>query len=379
MKILLLGEYSNLHNSLKQALINMGHEVLLVGNADGFKKYQTDILIKSHLEDYLLFKLIARLFVRIFKINIFEIEIYLRAKKIVNKLQGFDFVQLINENSFKTSPLLEIKLLKQIFKNNKKVFLLSCGVDSVSVKHAISKKLKYSILTPLFENASLEKKYKPILKYKRKNYLALGEFVQKHVNGIISSDLDYHIPYLNKKKYLGMIPNPINIQKIKYYGINKSKKISILHAINSSNKIKKGNKFFEEALEIIDKKFKSKISIVTTYDLPYKEHLENLKKCDILLDMVYAYDQGYNALEAMAMGKIVFSGAEEEWLKLYNIKEDTTVINALPNTMKVVEKLIWLIENPKILKSISVNARKFIEKNHDFEKISTKYIKIWEN
>ena len=379
MKILLLGEYSNLHNSLKQALINMGHEVLLVGNADGFKKYETDILIKSHLEDYLLFKLIARLFVRIFKINIFEIEIYLRAKKIVNKLQGFDVVQLINENSFKTSPLLEIKLLKQIFKNNNKVFLLSCGVDSVSVKHAMSKKLKYSILTPLFENASLKKKYKPILKYERKNYLALGRFVQEHVNGIISSDLDYHIPYFNKKKYLGMIPNPINIQKIKYYGINKSKKISILHAINSSNKIKKGNKFFKEALEILDKKFKSKINIITTYDLTYKEHLENLKKCDILLDMVYAYDQGYNALEAMAMGKIVFTGAEEEWLKLYNIKEDTAVINAVPNTIRIIEKLVWLIENPKMLKSISANARKFIEKNHDFEKIAAKYIKTWEN
>ena len=379
MKILLLGEYSNLHNSLKQALINMGHEVLLVCNADGFKKYETDILIKSHLEDYLLFKLIARLFARIFKINIFEIEIYLRAKKIVNKLQGFDVVQLINENSFKTSPFLEIKLLKQIFKNNNKVFLLSCGVDSVSVKHAMSKKLKYSILTPLFENASLKKKYKPILKYERENYLALAKFVQEYVNGIISSDLDYHIPYLSEKKYLGMIPNPINTKKIKYYGINKSKKISILHAINSSNKIKKGNRFFEEALKIIDEKFKYKISIITTYDIPYKEHLENLKKCDILLDMVYAYDQGFNALEAMAMGKIVFTGAEEEWLKLYNIKEDTVVINAVPNSMRIVKKLVWLIENPKMIKIISVNARKFIEKNHDFEKIATKYIKTWEN
>ena len=379
MKILLLGEYSNLHNSLKQALLNMGHEVLLVGNGDGFKKYETDILIKSHLADYLLFKLIAKLFVRIFKINMFEIEIYIRAKKIVNRLRGYDVVQLINENSFKTSPLFEIKLLKQIFQNNNKVFLLSCGVDSVNVKHAMSKKLKYSILTPLFENASLEKKYEPILKYEKENYLALAKFVQKYVNGIISSDLDYHIPYLSKKKYLGMIPNPINTQKIKYYGINKSKKILILHAVNSSNKIKKGNRFFEEALKIIDEKFKDKISIITTYDLPYKEHLENLKKCDILLDMVYAYDQGYNALEAMAMGKIVFTGAEEEWLKLYNIKEDTVVINAVPNSMRIVEKLVWLIENPKILKSISVNAREFIEKNHDFEKIATKYIKTWEN
>ena len=71
MKILLLGEYSNLHNSLKQALLNMGHEVLLVGNGDGFKKYETDILIKSHLADYSLFNLIARIFMKIFKINIF--------------------------------------------------------------------------------------------------------------------------------------------------------------------------------------------------------------------------------------------------------------------------------------------------------------------
>lgn len=379
MKILLLGEYSNLHNSLKQALLNMGHEVLLVGNGDGFKKYETDILIKSHLADYSLFNLIARIFMKIFKINIFDIEIYFRAKKILRKLRGFDVVQLINENSFKTSPLLEIKLLKQIFQNNNNIFLLSCGVDSVSVKHAMSKKLKYSILTPLFEDASLKKKYEPILKYDKENYLALGKFVQKNIKGIISSDLDYHIPYLNKKKYLGMIPNPINTQKIKYYGINKSKKISILHAINSSNKIKKGNRFFEEALKIIDEKFKDKISIITTYDLPYIEHLENLKKCDILLDMVYAYDQGYNALEAMAMGKIVFTGAEEEWLKLYNIKEDTVVINAVPNSIRIVEKLVWLIENPKMLKNISVNARKFIEKNHDFEKIATKYIKTWED
>ena len=379
MKILLLGEYSNLHNSLKQALLNMGHEVLLVGNGDGFKKYETDILIKSHLADYSLFNLIARIFMKIFKINMFDIEIYFRAKKILRKLRGFDVVQLINENSFKTSPLLEIKLLKQIFQNNNNIFLLSCGVDSVSVKHAMSKKLKYSILTPLFEDASLKKKYEPILKYDKENYLALGKFVQKNIKGIISSDLDYHIPYLNKKKYLGMIPNPINTQKIKYYGINKSKKISILHAINSSNKIKKGNRFFEEALKIIDEKFKDKISIITTYDLPYIEHLENLKKCDILLDMVYAYDQGYNALEAMAMGKIVFTGAEEEWLKLYNIKEDTVVINAVPNSIRIVEKLVWLIENPKMLKNISVNARKFIEKNHDFEKIATKYIKTWED
>ena len=39
----------------------------------------------------------------------------------------------------------------------------------------------------------------------------------------------------------------------------------------------------QKALKIIDEKINDKISIITTYYIPYKEHLENLKKCDILL------------------------------------------------------------------------------------------------
>ena len=67
---------------------------------------------------------------------------------------------------------------------------------------------------------------------------------------------------------------------------------------------------------------------------------------------MYAYDQGYNALEAMALGKVVFTGAEKEWVEFYNIKEDSVAINALPDISKIVKKLSWLIENPLQLKSI---------------------------
>ena len=48
MKILLIGEYSNLHNSLKQGLIKLGHEVVLIGSGDGFKKYNVDIFTIEH-------------------------------------------------------------------------------------------------------------------------------------------------------------------------------------------------------------------------------------------------------------------------------------------------------------------------------------------
>ena len=44
---------------------------------------------------------------------------------------------------------------------------------------------------------------------------------------------------------------------------------------------------------------------------------------------------------------------------------------------KIVEKLSWLIENPLQLKSISKNARTFIEEHHDYKNIANKYLKTW--
>ena len=127
-----------------------------------------------------------------------------------------------------------------------------------------------------------------------------------------------------------MIPNPINIDALNDDGNSDSKKIIILHAINSKNKLKKGNKYFEKSLSIIEAKYSNKVEIIRTIDKAYSDHIKNVKNCKILLDQVYAYDQGYNALEAMAMGKVVLTGAEKEWREHYNILEDYVVINAMP-------------------------------------------------
>ena len=106
-----------------------------------------------------------------------------------------------------------------------------------------------------------------------------------------------------------------------------NQKIVILHAINSKTKLKKGNKFFEKSLSIIEAKYSNKVEIIRTIDQAYSDHIKNVKNCEILLDQVYAYDQGYNALEAMAMGKVVLTGAEKEWreyyLSLIHISEPT--------------------------------------------------------
>lgn len=377
MKILLIGEYSRLHNSLKEGLQKNGHKVTLLGSGDGFKNYPVDIKIDSIFFNLKLFKLFAKLIDRLFKISLNELEMYYKANKIIPDLKGYDVVQLINENAFRTLPSLEILLIKTLMKNNEKLFLLSCGVDQKSVEHSLNSKFKYSILTPYFENPSLKKSFKHILKYNTREYIKLHEFILANANGVISSDIDYHIPYIKEKKYLGLIPNPINLDKIKYKKIKSIGKIKILHGVNSKNYIKKGNVFFDKALKAIEKKYDNKVEIITTIDLDYNEHIKSVENCHILLDQVYAYDQGYNALEAMAIGKVVFTGAEKEWLELYNIKENSVAINALPDHTKIIESLEWLINDPSKIMEISANAREFIEKNHNYISIAEHYEKVW--
>lgn len=377
MKILLVGEYSRLHNTLKEGLLKLNHKVTLIGNGDGFKNYPVDIKIGAKFFTKPLLFFISKALHKLTSISLIELENAYSFYRVLQQLKGYDVVQLINEDCLKTIPFLEKWLLKKLFKQNKKVFLLSCGTDYISVKYADDKKFKYSILTPLHNHPNLKKQYKFILKYIKKPYYKLHTFIYKNIDGVIASDIDYHIPLLNHPKYLGLIPNPINTEKVTYIENNFNFKIKIFHGINTLNYIKKGNAFFEEALEIIQKKYTEKIDIIITKDIPYHEYIKLYNSCHILLDQVYAYDQGYNALEAMAKGKVVFTGAEQEWLDYYKLKEDTVTINALPDAQKIADKLEWLILNSKEIEKISLNARAFIEKEHYYINVVQKYLSVW--
>ncbi len=377
MKILLVGEYSRLHNSLKEGLLALGHEVTLVSTGDDFKTFPSDILLKRKYEAGFSKKFKVLLY-RIFGLDISSQSLKNQFFQQQESFKGFDIVQLINESSFGIFPKYEKEIISFLKQNNKKLFLLSCGTDYTSVKYAFDKKFRYSIFNPFFDGKISEKDFFPVLKYLNPNYKDLHDFVFENVDGIIASDLDYDIPLQGKEKYLGLIANPVNTKKLKFKPFASEGKIIIFHGINRANYFKKGNDYFEAALEIIQKKYSSKVEIISVENIPYSEYIEKYNSAHILLDQVFAYDQGYNALEAMAKGKVIFTGAETEFLERYNLKEDEVCINALPDVDYLIGKLEYLISNPEKLNSISTNAFKFIEKEHDYILNAKKYIETWD-
>ena len=120
-----------------------------------------------------------------------------------------------------------------------------------------------------------------------------------------------------------------------------------------------------------------KVEIITAENIPYAEYIGLYNQAHIVLDQILGMDQGYNALEAMAKGKVVFTGAEKEFTEYYNL-EKTVAINALPDVEAIYNKLEQLIVNPSTIAEIAKNAREFIEKEHDYKVIAKKYVDTWE-
>lgn len=378
MRILLLGEFSRLHNTLKEGLVTLGHEVVLVNNGDGFKNYPADYSIRAHYFKSKIGNIFRQAWYRLFNYDLALLEHGFRFWRIANRLHSFDVVQFINEKPIQTLAVFEYYLLKKVLKNNNNCYLLSCGVDKINLDYMLAKKERYSIMHPFFENPKLTAaEYAFMWEYQTAMHAKIHELLERNCRGIIASDLDYVAPLQGHPKFLGLIPNPVNLLQNNYAPNPVKDKVIIFLGINSGNYHTKGIRFFEEALKIVQARWRAKTEIITTRDIPYCEYHNHFKRAHIVLDQVFAFDQGYNALEAMAQGKVVFTGAEKEFLEHYQLQDDEVAINALPDVDYLVEKLNFLIHHPNMIETIGQNASQFIHKNHSYKQIAQHYISSW--
>ena len=228
MKILLVGEYSRLHNSLKEGLIKLNHQVNIVAPYDGFKKYDVDFLIKKRYNKGLLKKFKNLLFL-LTGHDLESISIKNQIHKLKSPLSNYDIVQFINEAPFGCSAKVEKQIFDAISSWNTRPHLLSCGTDFISVNYANNNKYRYSILTPYKEGKDSAMLSSYGLKFLNPEFKQLHKHIYSVIKGVISSDLDYHIPLINHPKYLGLVANPINTNLLEYNFPTYQNQIVIFH------------------------------------------------------------------------------------------------------------------------------------------------------
>ena len=130
MRILLIGEYSNVHATLADGLRELGHEVTVISNGDFWKGYKRDIDVtrKPGPMGGLLF--MAKLY------------------SLLPRMRNYDVVQLINPMFFELKAERLFFFYNYLRKHNRKVFLGAFGMDWYWV-HTCSFRASAFVLTSL--------------------------------------------------------------------------------------------------------------------------------------------------------------------------------------------------------------------------------------
>ena len=377
MKILLIGEYSHLHNSLKKALLQLGHEVVLLGTGDGFKNYPVDVDISSQKWHHFWQKYFYLSINKLVGYNQFKKDCFNQLMSFIPRLKDFDLVQLINVDPFMLPPDDMMLFYKELFQQNIPVFLSACGEDSHIIQYYGAGGMRYSILDPYKDNSIHKEEALFSYRFLDNKNVALYHFVIDNVKAIIPSDLDYAIPYSDVSKAVPMIPNPVDVDSIAFKPLIINDKICIFFGINRHSFYKKGGDIVLKVLDRIEKAFGEKVQIALAENLAYDTYMKRFDDTHIFIDQLYSYDQGYNALEAMAKGKCVLTGAEKEFEERYNLSKQVAV-NVLPDESDLYHKLVKLIENPEKIIEIGKNARFFVEKHHNYTEVAKQYLDVWQ-
>lgn len=364
MKVLLLGEYSNLHWTLAEGLRTLGHEVVVASDGDGFKNHLRNI------------DLIRRSSGIIDTANTLK-SIYTN----LNNFKGFDVVQLINPCFTPMNVKINGILYRYLRKHNKKIFLGAFGDDSYWLKACLNgETFRYcefyggSPKSVLKENERL--KYLWGEGTQREN---LNKEIADTCDGIIACLYEYYKsyqPFYSEK--LTYIPLPFNLNKIKSIEhAYISDKINFFIGINKARSKFKGTDRLYNVLKEIIKKYPNEAAIKTVESIEYKRYIDEIESSDVVLDQLYSYSPAMNGLLALAMGKVLVGGGEPEMYDLLPDKYNRPIVNVLPSEEDIFNKLENLVINKQDIPQMADNGRKFVEEHHNHIKVARQYLEFW--
>ena len=393
MKILLLGEYSNVHATLEKGLKELGHEVLLVSNGDFWKGFQCDIsLIRTYG-------------------MLGGVKYMARLMSLLPRLRGFDVVQIINPMFLELKAERIFPIYKYLRRHNKSVVMGAFGMDYYWVNECITRMpLRYSdfnIGTEIRHDAPAEREYKDWLgteKERLNKYIAND--CDRIVTGLYEYDVCYRPNFPDKTEF---IPYPIEAPSLLPQGgvkgtmeplnpsipkslnpqpstLNPSSPLGgtegglrFFIGISKNRSAYKGTDVMWRALIKLQNTYPDRIEIIKAEGVPFNKYWRMMEKADVVLDQLYSYTPAMNGLLAMSKGKILVGGGEEENYEILGEKQLRPIINVLPNEEDVYNKLRNLVVNPDKINDLKAQSKEYISRHHDYIKVAKRYETLYKS
>ena len=362
MRILFVGDYSNLHATLAAELKRRGHEVTVMSDKCGYIGSHADIFIERKKGFTGGFKYLYQLF------------------NLLPLLKNYDVVQFINPNFFKLKPGKIKYFFDRLRDQNGKMFLTLAGNDYYFCKACLDDKtfrfseFKVGKDFTEFHNSNPNHLYGWI-GYKNRHW---NEYFYDKIDGAMSVLPEYDMvarQIMGNKTTFTNLPINLSILPSPNYEIHNPVKLFL--GMRSGMEIQKGTKKLYKIAKELEAQHTGKVIVEKVSDLTLKDFIERMAQSDIVLDQLYAYSPATTALMAMALGKVAASGAQPEFYEYLGEKENKPVFSLSPYDEDIKERLSFLIENPEEIIKIGRQSRTFVEKHNDVRIVADKFEQAW--
>ncbi len=364
MRILLLGEASFVHSTLRKGFEALGHDVTLV-SAGCIWDCPRDIDLSRNMRLGMLSGLKV-------------------IWKILTNLRVFIGNDIVQMNDFHTIPLklgwneLFFKFIKRF---NKKVVRGCWGDDIVVFDSQAQGILAYSDTHIGMRPINVEDNKWRIEEQHLPEFLSCCRYVNKHVDAFAACLYEYYA-YYDREEYrsrLHYLPLPIEIPEAKDIKVKGERwPIKVLVGIQKRRDFIKGASIIGELVDKIAAEHPDKVEVRKVYDVPYNEYCKILEESDVLVDQLYSYTPAMNSLAAMSRGTVVIGGGEEKYYEFIREKELRPIINVRPqqdeHNLEVLRKALL---TPGRISQLSRESIAFVRKHHDYMKVSRQYLEMY--
>lgn len=362
MKILLLGEYSNVHHTLCEALRRAGHEVLLISDGDGWKDYPRDVDLHRRFS------------------GPFGSLVYLcELAALLPRMRGFDVVQLINPQVLYLKPRWN-RWLFDYLKRHNRVVSLGCFGDDYYVVNRMQQPdfLAYTdfvVGTKVIDHPLNRQRIQTWCDPERR---ALTEHAATHADCLMACLYEYYKVYEQEGfgEKLHYLPLPIESKKEKGKGKNRENSaVRVLLAVQKQRGAMKGTDQMEPLLVRLANEYPDQIDLHRIESVPFEQYCQEVEDADVIVDQLYSYTPAMTALEAMRRGKVVITGGER--YELEGVWYEAPVINLRPfadeeNYQKLRETLL---DRNKIAR-LSEDSQAYVEKYHDADLVASLFTRL---
>lgn len=360
MRILLLGEYSNVHATLAQGLRRLGHEVCVMSDGDGWKNYSRDVDLSRAPGFCGRFAFLWRLM------------------RALPRMRGYDVVQLINPVFLPLKAERIMPLYRYLRRHNGRVIMGAFGLDyywaQVNTDVRPMRYSDFNIGDEVRTDVAATETYREWVGNAQER---LCRAVARDADAIVAGMYEYLVTYRiaecgafrGKTVY---IPMPMSVEPsvaIRPF----APPLRLFIGISKGRSAYKGTDIMLRAARRIKAAYDDRVELCVAEGVPFAEYQRMIGGSDVLLDQLYGYTPGMNALLAMSRGIITVGGGEPEHYELLHESELRPIINVEPTEESVYAGLESLVLHPERIDVLKHQSVEYVRRHHEVMSVARRY------